>query len=261
MLNHVINAGSSDEKHSALFVRAHIKRYRGKPGEAFTEFRALANSASVPPGLKRQCMRLAAGCAHAAKNYPDAWFSFSHIAETDTDPAAVAEARVELAGLAWELVYCGKGTWDETRALCEVILQDPNTPHRFKATAAIMHLETWFNEQNYTKSLAEAEDFLRNYSDVKREAGLVRVWRGLNLLNLRRVAEAKAALEEAALQDLASDELFAGDDPRAVASSWLVFVAKAQNQNTDVQRWSTILSSKYPQSKAAQNLGLSTAVK
>jgi hypothetical protein len=199
-------------------------------------------------------MRMAAGCAHAGRNYPDAWFSFAQIAETDSNPAAVAEARMQQAGLAWELVLCSKGTWEETRALCDVVLQNPAAPHRTKATAAIMHLETWFFQENYAQCLSEVEQFMATYGDVRREAGLVRVWRGLSLLNLRRIPEAKAALEEAAMQELAAHELFAGTDPRAVACSWLVFVAQAQNNSEDLQRWTDLLNTRYPGSNAAQTI-------
>ena len=254
LLNHTINTGTADEKLAARFIRAHVKRYRGEPNTAFQEFRSLANASDVPPALRRRSMRLAAGSAHAAKNYPDAWFSFAQIAETDSNPEVIAEARMEQAGLAWELVLCGKGTWEETRALCDVVLLDPAAPHKTKATAAIMHLETWFFQENYTQCLSEVEQFMATYADVRREAGLVRVWRGLSLLNLRRIPEAKVALEEAATQELADNELFAGTDPRAVACSWLVFVARAQNDSEALQRWTDLLNTRYAGSNAALSI-------
>ena len=85
-------------------------------------------------------MQRAASILHSQQRFPEAWLAFSQIAETADTPATEAQARVELAGLAFELVTRGKCNWEDVRAYAAQAVAVRDAPMRQKATAELMHL-------------------------------------------------------------------------------------------------------------------------
>ncbi|MBX7245068.1 MAG: SPOR domain-containing protein [Candidatus Sumerlaeaceae bacterium] len=257
LLGVVASNGTSAEKAAASFIRAHVLLNKKDLEGAFAAFQAIAGNQTYPEALRRQSMRRAAGVAHSSRDYRRAWTAFSQIESNAATAEEKAEARVQKAGLAFELVCNGKGTWNEVRMLCQRVAEDESAPRTQRATAELMFLETFYYEGNYQETLSKSREFMARYPDIKREYYTAAVWQGIMLLQLRQLPEAKMVFENILAARIARDEMFGQLEPRARAAAWLAYLANDMNDQATKLRALGILRSEFPNSeetKYAKNL-------
>ena len=241
--------GSYEQKYLAALFQVYGRSRRDGQAASLEQYRALANDAAAPPGVRWDAMRRVAGTAHAIKDYPTAWLAFEQIAETSPDPAAAAEARMGLAGLAFELTGRGKGQWDEVRQYCDEVTSDPNAPRNVRATAALMHLETRFNETAYEQMLKEIEKLLASYSDSVRETSMALIWKGIGLIRLDRLAESEEVFKTLLRMEIPDNEKFANKEPHAKAAYWLAWLAMQKRDNAARDQHLRYLRDNYPNTR------------
>ena len=245
------SSGTPAEKKMADFILGHIENSRGDKAVSVERFQRLAGSQDLPPTLRRECMQRAASILHSQQRFPEAWLAFSQIAETADTPATEAQARVELAGLAFELVTRGKCNWEDVRAYAAQAVAVRDAPMRQKATAELMHLETYYEQGDLYRALSEIQGFTNRYPQVYREYYTARLWEGIILQRKGRAAEAKFVLQTVEASPVPEDERFAHAEPRAMAALWLASIATKEGNNTDRDKWLDVLESKHPASPEA----------
>lgn len=256
LLNQVRWSGNGPEVAMADFVEAHASLHLKNRAGALEKFTRLANNRNLPPSLRRECLRRAAGIYHAQQNYPEAWKAFELLSEVSTTPAERQEARMQLAGLAFELVKRGKGNWEEVRALCQVVTDDPETPRKVRATAELMKRETLWEEQRFEDALQGMEQYLASFGDIPREAQTARLWRGIILFKLKRLDEARGAFEQVAAlaPGTGPEDKFAGVEPRELSAAWLALIADRQGNQSSRDHWMRVLQTEFPQSRETREL-------
>jgi hypothetical protein len=245
-------SGNTAERVMANFLTGHVKYNRKSLGESFGAFRAVASDRAAPPSLRREAMQRAAAVAHAARDYPAAWLAFEQIERTATDAKVATEARMQLAGLAYELAGRGKGSWEEVRSLCAEARDAQDVPRNVKATAALMHLESLYEAGKLDEALSEVQDYCITYADVPREYHLARVWQGIILYKLGYRNQAQVVLESVMASDIAVDQKFALMDPQARAAVWLAWFARDAGNTSEQDRWLDRLFKDYPNTEDAQ---------
>jgi hypothetical protein len=246
LIKKVLRDGSSKAHQVARFISAHGLVNRHQMAEAYEAFRSIANDGSFPGAVREQAMWRAAACAHSLQRYPEAYLCYEYLAENLGNAASVAEAKVQLAGLMFELVLRSKGSWDEVRKVCRSVADDENVPRPKRATAELMFLESYYEQHQYARAVALADKYIADYGDVKRETYIATVWKGLCLYNLNRVDEAKVPLEQVAAADIPSNEKFGNSEPSARAAIWLAHIADKQGNPVERQRWANHLKTQYP---------------
>jgi hypothetical protein len=252
LLSEVMAHGDGVERTMAVFLLAHQRYNMGRREESAELFRTLANKEELPAELRLTSMRRYAGIAHGKQDYPVAWLAFEQIAATGHDESSEMEARMQLAGLAFELVGRAKGTWPEVRFLCQSIISAPDSPQHLRATASLMHLETLFEEERWPEALQEAQAMSVQFQECVREYYMARVWEGITLHKLNRAEEAMFILGLVADSTIPKSEKFAGVEPAARAALWLAHVAR---QNGDSERFNhalEVLRTRYPDSEEAR---------
>jgi hypothetical protein len=203
--------------------------------------------------MRREAMRRAAGVAHLQRDYPNAWLAFRQIEQCSRNGETVAEARMQRAGLAYELVLNGKGSWDEFRALCKSVENIPNVSRKTLATARLMRLESFFFDKNCYDGLAEAEAFCQDYRDITREYYVGLVWNGIYLHLLGFDERACELLGQVMAAEIPAGEKFAGLEPGARAAVWLAYIADQTGDTATRDRCRTVLQERYPDSAEARH--------
>jgi tetratricopeptide (TPR) repeat protein len=264
LLSEVTASGSANQRAIATYLGAYSAMNEQSPSTDPVEaFRAVASNPGMPREMRLDAMRRAAGLAHKHRDYPTAWLAFDQLEKTSSDQEVKAEARMQKAGLAFELADSAKGTWGEVRQLCETAAASPSATRQTRATAQLIRLETYFKEGDLQQALTDTNSFLGEYVDVRREWALASLWKGIFLVKLGRYEEATAALEPILSFNLTEKEKFAKVEPEAQAALWLAWMAARQEDNTRKQTYIDYLSQLFPESrefKAAQNLGLTPEV-
>lgn len=252
LLKQIEVSGSPSEQTMAEFFHAHLKLNLHQHEEAYQRFCQIANRHGLPSSLRREAMQRAAATAHAMKHYPRAWLAYEQIAKAADSPDMESQSRMQLAGLAFELAGCSKGSWQEVRQLCREVLDMPKAPHSVHATAALMHLETLYEEGKLKEALAEVQDFCITYYDVRREYYLARVWEGIFLAKLGMPQQAQVTLEQILQAEIAPTEKFAGSEPSARAAVWLAWMAQNRADTQARDTYLQQLKQRFPNSEEAQ---------
>lgn len=240
--------GSAEEKSLGRLLGAYATMYDKGTSDVMPVFKQIAEDELAPPAVRREAMRRYAGSAHANRNYPEAWLAFRQIAESPATPEEdKAEAELQLAGLAFEISR-GKtdANWDEVRQRCQTVLQNPIAPHQMKATAALMHLETHYEQRAFTTALTEIAAFESAYADVKREHSMALLWKGLILAETGQHAQALEALEAVKDLELEDSEKFHRQNPEAKALVWMVYILREQDRVPEARARLAELASRFP---------------
>lgn len=238
----------------ARFIAGHVALKAEDKATAFARFRQVASDRTVPGQVRRESARRAAGVLHSMKYYPHAWALMDRIAVASPNWKERNEARKQQAGLAYELALNGKGTFDEVRALCKAVSQDPTCPREIRATAELMHLETWGEELRWAEMLTEAISFRATYSDVRREYHLAGLLHGTALYGLNQMDASRAVFRDVLDTCLDGSERFAGVEPRAKAIIWLAWISKKQGRDADVQYYVGLMQKEFPGEAGADEL-------
>ena len=249
LLAEVAASGDPAEKAMARFLRAHARINARDMAGARDEFCALASDRSLPPSMRREAMRRAAGSAHAAQDYPTAWLAFDLIQAATPATDAAWEAQLQQVGLAFELCGRSKGTWVEVRAQCVSLAKNDAAPRAVRATAALMGAETLFNEEKFPEALAGMSEVIVRYPEARRECCMARLWQGIACVRTGRLIEARTAFDELLAASIAPGDCFAKVNPRAHAAVWLAHVADQQGDLTTRQRCFDVLKADFPQSE------------
>lgn len=234
------------ERVMVRYLSAYEKYAKKQFPESYEAFREFASDRAVPPRLRLDAMRRAAGIAYRLRDYPNAWLTFAQIVECAPGTPTAADAQVQLAGIAFELVGRGHGSWDDVAVLCRQAEDNSAASKRDRSTAALMHLEQLYERGRYSEALAEAQVFCETYSDVPREYYLARLWEGIFLYKLGLVSQAQTSLENLVGQTIPSGEKFAGVEPRARALIWLAWICHEQKNIASRDRWLKVLSTEFP---------------
>lgn len=255
LLATVKSGGTNQEKAAATLFSAYADV--PEPGkDAYNGFKAIANDASASPAMRREARLRVANIYHGRKKPATSWLAFRQI-ERDQNSAQQTEAKVQLAGLAFEIVkdHGGEGTWSEVRSFCDTVTDSANAPPDTKATAALMKLETHFEEGDMDACLAGVEDFLALYPETpKREVAMARLWRGIALTKKGDFAAAKAALNGVTELPLTAADKFRGKEPHAIAYAWLGWIAKRENNAVELQRVLAALDQEFPSNSATKRV-------
>lgn len=254
LIAEVLDKGNTRERVTARYLSAYAKLNKKSFGESYDAFRAVASDTAVPFTFRLDAMRRAAGIAHKVHNYPDASLAFAQIIASAPQSDTAADARVQLAGIAFELVRQGYGSWQEVDRLCRVAEDHPLASRRDRATAALMHLEQLYEQQRYTEALAEVQVFRQNYNDIPREYFMVEVWEGILYCKLGLMQQAEAALTRAVSEKIPPGEKFAGVEPRARAAVWLAWICNARHDTAARDRWVNMLSLEFPNTEENQRV-------
>jgi tetratricopeptide (TPR) repeat protein len=246
LLQEVSDAGTSEEKAIAKLYTCYWHSQNSSDTLALEQFKQLANDREVPLAVRRDAMRSAAGIAHRLKDYPTAWLAFEQIELAGGDPAVVADARVELAGLAFELAGSGKGDYADVREFCDRVLDAPDSPKDKKATAAMMRMESYFMDGETSQALTEVNAVLSEYADVEREHASSLIWEGRILAKLERFSEAEGVFNQVMQLQISAKDKFANREPRADAARWLVLLAKRKGESATAQQYVNLLMQEFP---------------
>lgn len=253
LLAEVRSTGSMEERAMALFLSAHLEVNRKRHAIAFHAFCSVANDTSNPPSLRHEAMSRAAACAHVSNQYPEAWLAFRQIRATAQTGAEAANAQLEMAGLAFELVSRGKGgDWAQIRELCNAVSATTGVLPETQATASLMHLETLFEEGKFHEALSAVQAFCLSYSDVSREYHMARVWHGLILFRLHLHNEARDVLRSVADSTIGAADKFGGNEPRARAAIWLAWIEHNHGVIESRDHWVNLLRHEFPNSPETQ---------
>lgn len=248
-LSEVSSEGSDSEKAMAKILTAYARLYEGPYEDAYTAFCEVACDPTLSDDIRTDAMQRAAGAAYADRNLVEAFRSYSQLQDAPVSATLRAEAAKELAGVAFEIkAIKGEGDWEEVRAYCQRAAAMEGASRSVRATSELMYLETYFNENRLEECLGLAETFAGEYSDVRREWMLARVWKGVCLAKLGRFSEADQSLAPLLSEPLADDEKFGGQEPLAKAAYWLAWTAMQQGDTAARDRYLTYLETNYPES-------------
>ena len=252
----------SEEREVANYLSSYNRLYKDGNKAALPEFLAVANSETAPPAIRHDAMRVVAAAYHSVKDYSNSWLAFEDIAQSNTDPDVVGDARVEIAGLAFELRRNGNGSWDEVRTFCNRVLDDEASPPARKATAALMRAETYYFEGDLEEAARQMDSLVATYNANKREAAMAALWKGIILTQQGNYSQAEELLTSVAQMELNDAEKFAKKDPKAIALAWLTYIAKEQKDPAKAKALATMLAQDFPnsaESKRANSLSRKVA--
>lgn len=253
LLETVKSSGADSEKSSARLIEAYVD-LADSAKDPFNSFRAIANDPSVSPASRRDARLRIANAYHSKKNPATSWLAFRQI-ERDSNTAQQTEAKVQLAGLAFELAGSGKGSWPDVRKFCDAVTTSQNAAGDAKATAALMKLETYFEEGNMDSCLAAIDAFLAQYPTTpRREVAMAKLWKGIALTKKNNFAAAKPALAEVTQLPLDAADKFKGKEPHAIAYAWLGWIAKKESNAVELARVSAALQEEFPGHAATRRI-------
>lgn len=258
LVEQVLASGTPEQRQVASLLSAYVLYHERKLPDAFEAFRQLAGDPGQPPSLRREAMRMAAGVAHAQKLRDVAYLAFEQVERTACDPAVAAEARMQRAGLAFELVGCEKGSWDDARALCRSAEAMPDAPDATRATARLMFAETFFKERNYDRTAQEADRLIADFPNVTRERVTAMYWKARSLQELHRADEALAVYAAIEKETITPQELFPALNVKARALSEPARIHRHRGNLEAARALETRLLETYPDSREAQQLKKST---
>jgi tetratricopeptide (TPR) repeat protein len=254
LVEQVLASGTPEQRQVAALLSAYILYHTRKPSEAYEAFRQLAGDAGQPPSLRREAMRMAAGIAHARKLRDVAYLAFEQVERTACDPAVAAEARMQRAGLAFELVGCEKGSWDDARALCRSVETMPDAPDATRATARLMFAETFFKERNYDRAAQESDRLIADFPGVTRERVTAMYWKARSLQELHRADEALEVYAAIEKETITPEELFPALNVKARALSEPARIHRHRGNLEAARVLETRLLEMYPDSREARQL-------
>lgn len=247
-LAEIKRSGTVAQIRLAKHIEAYSALAQRQKNKAMPLFQAVADDKGYARSIRRDAMRRYAFSAAGTKDHGEAWLAFRQIAATADGPGEKAEAKVQLAAIAYEQVLNGKGTWAEVLELCDEVTQLSDAPRKQKATAALMHMEAQQYARNLEGALAEADAILASYTDQRRELLTARVWRGSILFDLRRFDEAQAAFESVLSEVIAAKDKFADFDPRARALGFLAYIAAVKHDSQKLAYYTNLLQTEFPNS-------------
>jgi hypothetical protein len=209
----------------------------------------LAGDVQVPTKNRWRALRYAAAAAHRKGEFATSWLTYRFIERNHPDPAAVADARVRLTGLAKELAHRGIGSMKGVERFAEAAAAKEGVTTEARATIELMRLEAIFEQEKYTELLPQVDAYVSQYSAIKRESNTAAVLKGAALVKLGRLEEAKPILEGVASRDIPANERFANLDPRAQALEWLAQGSTRSGDKTAAQGYLDQLSQRFPDSR------------
>jgi tetratricopeptide (TPR) repeat protein len=237
LLDEVIQSGTEDEVGEAKVLKAYITFREGKKKEAGNEFCDLANDLSIPAHDRLEGMRRKARIAHSTRDSHIAWLAYKQICDGVEDPAERAETKKQMIGLAFELVGSGIGSWEEVRSQCDEVLNDPTAPEDVKATTALMQLETYFHDRDFSEAVSRTDKFLGDYEKYTRENGVALYVKGVSLYRSGDKESAKKVLDQLYHTDLSEADRFGTKNPQSAAALWLAFIAKNEGQDSLISEY------------------------
>lgn len=256
LLNAVRANGSSEERQKAEIVRAYAEAGRNGARAAYDAFAQMAVDQKNDSDLRAHAMRMAAGHAHAAREYTSAVLCFRQLEAEAPSLEERQEAALQLCGLQFELVGRAKGSWDEVIESCDKLCDDPDVPQALKATANLMRFEAMFHAGYVQDALSACEAHLRLYPNIKREFISATTWHGALLVHVGRRQEAIPVLQSVLEMEISSSERFGGHYPKARAAYWLAFIALQQGDLASRDYYVNYIRENFAQSQEASKLAV-----
>jgi len=254
LLSRVALSGTAEEKEKAKLINAYGAASEKGARQGFEIFGALASDQTLTPELRSHAMRLAAGHAHAAREYTTAVLAFRQLEAEAPSLAEREEAALQLCGLQVELVGRGKGDWPEAILSCEDLANRPGVSRQIKATAELMRFECLSHSGRTKEALAACESYLKEYTDIGREYVSASTWYGVLLVKSGRREEAVEALKGVLELEVNPADKFGGHEPKARAAYWLAFLALQRDDMASRDNYINYIKTTYPQSLEAQKL-------
>lgn len=251
LLAQVQNQGTPDERAVAQYLAGYTKLHEGRSDTAMADFKVVAESSTVHAELRFDAMERYAALAHKKRDRATSWLAYRQIQTLSSRPARKAKAGLEIAGLSYELVLSGKGTWDEVRALCDQVSTDAAASPQVRATAALIHLETHFQQEHYQICIDEATALRATYPKMDRECDMAGIWLALSHLRLDDLESAEKGFQAIADLPPSGRETFAGKNPRAIALVWLAWIYNNAGSPQEYEAAIAALQREFPDSKEA----------
>jgi tetratricopeptide (TPR) repeat protein len=252
LLKAILSGGDSRVVPHARLSRAYTMVSTANREEAQKAFHELANDPSLPAPIRLEAMSRFARFAHSRGMHAEAWLAFDQWKKHARTPVEAAEAEMQQAGLAFELVARGGSTWQETRDLCDRVVENPDAPHSVKATAALMNLEAYYCDGKTTEALHAAEAFCREYYDVHREYSVGLSWLGTILSDLRCHEESEKVFMRLMEMDISATQKFRNVEPQAAGAFWLAWLAGRKGDMAGRDSWLQVLHTRFPHSRQAK---------
>lgn len=246
------DSGVAEYEALGEWLAAYSVYYQG--GDALDAFLKLASDEGLPPSIRYDGLRMAAGIAHSQRNYPLAYVAFEQLERLNPDSATAVEARMQRVGFLFELVGREIGSWSEVRAKAESVEEMSGPETDSQATARLMYLETYFMEDNLRPVIREADRLVEDFPDVTREVHAAKYWKARALQKLLRHDEATAIFNDLADSGLSSSEVFPALDVRAKSLYHLGRIHRRTGNNHAAQAAETRLLNDYPDSAEARLL-------
>jgi hypothetical protein len=162
--------------------------------------------------------------------------AFDELQQLTDNPYQAATCQVEKAGIVMEAArgqMGGGGDLEDCRRECTRVLQiaQPDDA-KSRATAELIHLETWFYEDNYEHCIDEAYSFLGKHTSLSKEIGMCRLFLATSLYNQGQYTDAVVAALPVLDLDLSSpDDKFKDIDLKKRALDFLITWAEEQGDN------------------------------
>ncbi len=268
-INTLLNSASTEEIHLALLQKiptrqdtdpvkgwlsmrmAYIKIRMNDRALSQQLFQQVAEGKIMaPPEMRVEAMIRIAHLIHAQKDRLRDYRAYKEIYEWAQTEEQRAGALLELCGLMMELARSDKGTLAECRSFYEKALQEIPTNFFFtRATIELMHLESWYYEENYQKCIEEGEAYLKKYTEKPlREIATCQLFVGMAYYKTDRYAEAVATLS--AVLDLPlgpKDRWKDIPDLKQRALGWLIYIAEQTGNKQDAAHGRELMNALYPQ--------------
>lgn len=239
-------AFDASQKSIARMYRSYLKLERdGKEVATLQDFKDLAADKQIAAPIRWDALRRVAGIQHGRKNFAESWLAFEQLQNSAPDPAARAEARLELAGLSMELAGADKGTYADAEGMLNQLLQMPGIPTKMRATASLMHLETVSYRGDTAAALQEAKALQVNFPNERREFLAALHYEGVLQCRLYNLEAAQPVLERVLAWEYQRGDRFAGRELRATAALWLAWLHEQKNEPELHQKYLVILREQF----------------
>lgn len=248
LLSQAYQQGTPRERSIAHLYHAYGSYFSGKPSEACESFSSLASATTASVGIRRDALERAGVIAQSLGDYGKAWLTFEQLEECAATGPQAAEARLQLAGIAFELAGRQKGTWSEVKGLCNAVKEVAGARKQQHATSDLMLLEMRLNDSDTSLTLQAANEFLSTYEGVRREYFTALLYRATLLCRLKKFADAANDFRRILGERFSRDDKFAAARPRAEAACWMVSIYKQWNDEAKANEMLNLLRREFPNS-------------
>jgi tetratricopeptide (TPR) repeat protein len=229
---------------------AYIKCRQKDRGTARQLFQKIAEGkVAAPPEIRHNAMMRVAKMIHGEKDRTKAFKAFKELYELSPGDEQKSESLKHLGALMMEMARSSKGTLEETRIFMENSLDEiPIDMVEARATIEQMHMESWYYEDNYEKTIEEGHEILQN-SDIypMKIIATCHLFMGLAYGNSDNYDEAIKSLNAILDMPLGPEDRWkAIPDFKKHSLIWMINLSKRYELDQAAKKWEETMESMYP---------------